>query len=101
MFNTEEFSPAAIVRASFMTTMGIMSWPTPGAALQRILEALGGTRRLARECEVSTWTVRAWLRGERLPSPDSQHRICGIAQGLGVPSPYEWQACQGRRRLDS
>jgi hypothetical protein len=54
----------------------------------RIVEALGGTRALATECSVSTWTVRAWLTGGRTPTPSSQAQIDSVARRLDLPAPY-------------
>jgi CheY-like chemotaxis protein len=61
--------------------------------LQAIVDALGGTRMLALECDVSTWAVRAWLAGKHSPSPGNRRRIAMVARDFGLPSPYgEWRA---------
>ncbi|HEY1692832.1 MAG TPA: helix-turn-helix transcriptional regulator [Polyangiaceae bacterium] len=64
------------------------------------MEALGGTRALATECGVSTWTVRAWLSGERTPTPLSQERIDELARRLELPAPYASRPPSLRRKLD-
>jgi hypothetical protein len=70
-------------------------------SLQRIADALGGPRVLALECDVSAWTVRAWLRGVRSPSNVSQRRINVLASELGVAPPYpRWETGIRRRTLD-
>jgi hypothetical protein len=69
-------------------------------ALQPIVDALG-TRVFARECDVSTWTVRAWLSGRRCPAPTSQRRINLLANELCIPSPYPQWNTGMRRKLDS
>lgn len=53
-----------------------------------MVDAIGSVRLLALECEVSTWTVRAWLDGARAPSPPSQRRLNEIANRLGLRPPY-------------
>lgn len=58
-------------------------------ALKAIVDALGGTRYLALECEVSMWTVRAWLTGKRVPSPVNRRRIAMLASDFGIASPYD------------
>jgi CheY-like chemotaxis protein len=61
--------------------------------LRAIVDALGGTRLLALECDVSSWTVRAWLTGKHSPSPGNRRRIAMVARDFGLPSPYgEWAA---------
>jgi hypothetical protein len=55
--------------------------------LQRIVDALGGSRRLAVECGVSSWSVRAWLAGVRKPSAACRERIEVLARGLDLPVP--------------
>ncbi len=68
-------------------------------ALRRIVDALGGIRLLAVECEVSTWTVRAWMDGTRAPSPLNERRLNGIAHRLRLRPPYpKWES--GPRRND-
>ncbi len=57
--------------------------------LTRIVDALGGTRALATECRVSTWTVRAWLAGGRTPTPSTQAQIDSIARRLDLPAPFD------------
>lgn len=62
------------------------------------MDALGGTRLLAIECEVSSWTVRAWLSGKHEPSPMNRRRIAMLARDFGLPSPYpEWSTGTRRR----
>lgn len=62
-------------------------------------DALGGIRLLAVQCDVSTWTVRAWIAGMRVPSPRSQRRLNAIAEDLGIRAPYsQWET--GPRRRD-
>lgn len=66
--------------------------------LQALVDALGGTRMLALECEVSTWTVRAWLAGKHEPSPVNRRRIAMLARDFGLSSPYgEWETGVRRR----
>jgi len=72
-----------------------------GDALRRITEVLGGTRVLAIECDVSTWTARAWLSGARRPAPASQRRINELASDLGVELPYpDAETGVRRRKID-
>lgn len=65
------------------------------------MDALGGTRLLAEECGVSTWTVRAWLGGERTPTPLTQERIDGIARRLDLVAPYAKRPAGTRRKQDA
>ncbi|HEX8792826.1 MAG TPA: hypothetical protein VF765_17895 [Polyangiaceae bacterium] len=69
-----------------------------GDGLQRIVDALGGIRLVAVECNVSTWTVRAWIEGTRAPSPTSQRRLNAIAEDLGLRLPYPKWASGVRQR---
>ncbi len=70
------------------------------ANLRAIVDALGGTRMLALECDVSTWTVRAWLAGSRQPSPLNKRRIDTIARDFGLPALYgQWHTGVRRRPL--
>jgi hypothetical protein len=57
-------------------------------ALECMVLAIGGVRLLAVECRVSTWTVRAWLSGERRPSPTNLRRLSELARELQVPTPF-------------
>ena len=57
-------------------------------ALECMVLAIGGVRLLALECRVSTWTVRAWLSGERRPSPTNLRRLSELAWELDVPIPF-------------
>lgn len=67
-------------------------------SLHAIADALGGTRMLALECGVSTWTVRAWLSGSRQPSPVNQRRIDLLARDFGLPELYaQWHTGVRRR----
>ncbi len=67
-----------------------------------MVDALGGVRLLAVECQVSTWPARAWLDGARAPSPNSQRRLNAIAQRLGMRPPYpKWESGVVRRESDA
>ena len=57
-------------------------------ALECMVLTLGGVRLLALQCRVSTWTVRAWLSGERHPSPTNLRRLSELARELEVPTPF-------------
>jgi hypothetical protein len=52
--------------------------------VQEIVRALGGVKYLALECDVSTWTVRAWMTGARLPAPANRRRIALLARDFGL-----------------
>lgn len=52
--------------------------------VRQVVQALGGVKYLAIECDVTSWTVRAWMAGTRLPSPASQRRITLIARDFGL-----------------
>jgi hypothetical protein len=57
-------------------------------SIQRLVDALGGTKLLALECDVSTWTILAWLEGRRTPSPSSRRRLDVLAKSVGLPPPF-------------
>lgn len=57
---------------------------------------------LAVECDVSTWTVRAWVEGTRSPTPLNQRRLNEIAHRLRLRPPYpKWESGQRRHEADS
>lgn len=56
--------------------------------LKHLVEAVGGSEKLAEELGVTARAVRYWTEGEREPGEPVKRLIAMVAKRRKVPSPY-------------